>query len=48
MNTTRVMKNSKKKQSYWWENNRVRTCLLIIYSGIIPLLFVMKYILHLF
>lgn len=36
------------KELMWWKDKVTRRIMLIIYSGIIPLLFILKYVLHLF
>ncbi|WP_270336732.1 helix-turn-helix domain-containing protein [Streptococcus infantarius] len=41
--------NQSNKDSFlWWKDKNARTILLVIYSGIIPLLYTLKYVVHLF
>lgn len=32
----------------WWNDDRARPVMLIVWGAIVPLLFIMKYVLHLF
>lgn len=43
----KVIKDSKNK-FFWWENEKARTYILVIYGGIVPVLFLMKFVLHMF
>lgn len=43
-----VGKKKKKEQLFWWNDKVARPVLMIFWSVIIPLLFILKYALHLF
>lgn len=43
----KVIKDSKNK-FLWWEDDIARPFMLILWGGIVPLLFILKYVIHIF
>lgn len=43
----KVIKDSK-REFLWWEDDRARPLMLLIWGGIMPVLYICKYVLHLF
>ena len=43
----KIIKDSKRK-FLWWEDDKARPIMLVIWGGIVPVLYICKYVLHLF
>jgi len=41
-------KNTNKENFFWWKNKIARNVLMIFWGAVIPLIFILKYALHLF